>query len=485
MAAEEFTDEELVAQSLAGNRNAFGQIVMRYQNLISSVAYSATGSLTQSEDLSQETFVTAWKQLSELRERGKLRSWLCAIVRNLSRRTLRGQEREPVHAAEQLENAPESATLEAHPLAQAISREEEAILWRSLERIPETYREPLILFYREHESVERVAQALELSEEAVRQRLSRGRKLLHEEVAGFVEGALRQTAPGRAFSGAVLMALPSAAGTAATAGLGAGAKGTAAAKSGFLAACLLPLAPFLGIAAGVGAQWLILRAGNNDRKQQARMIARMIVAWIIVLGSAVGGESAMYAIGHHFAWSSRVFFTAMVSFWWFYTLLLITGSLWVSSRVYASGLKGCVPGQMMQTGVTPMKPGTLALVAAGMHLMMFSWLLRLAWNANDRMGFGIAAGMMLVLGVATFFNARNKTGAEVGLTLGRHMGVACVAILVFLNLRADVWVAISYDVTVAEAQRLQPVWIIPVLSLALVIWSGVVLALVRAKPRRA
>jgi len=31
-------------------------------------------------------------------------------------------------------------------------REEEAILWRSLERIPETYREPLILFYREHES---------------------------------------------------------------------------------------------------------------------------------------------------------------------------------------------------------------------------------------------------------------------------------------------------------------------------------------------
>ena len=75
---------------------------------------------------------------------------------------------------EPLDSAQETPALEAHPvLAQAISREEEAILWRSLERIPKNYREPLILFYREHESVERVAQVLELSEDAVRQRLSR------------------------------------------------------------------------------------------------------------------------------------------------------------------------------------------------------------------------------------------------------------------------------------------------------------------------
>ena len=97
---------------------------------------------------------------------------------------------------------------EALPSEQAISREEEAILWRSLERIPELYREPLILFYREHQSIESVAAELELSEDAVKQRLSRGRKLLQEEVQAFVETALRRTAPGEAFSGAVLAALP-------------------------------------------------------------------------------------------------------------------------------------------------------------------------------------------------------------------------------------------------------------------------------------
>ena len=56
------------------------------------------------------------------------------------------------------------------------------MLWRALERIPETYRESLILFYREHQSVAAVAAALELSEDAVKQRLSRGRKSLHEAV---------------------------------------------------------------------------------------------------------------------------------------------------------------------------------------------------------------------------------------------------------------------------------------------------------------
>jgi hypothetical protein len=47
-------DAELVEASLAGNRESFGHIVARYQSLVCSLAYSATGSLGQSEDLAQE-----------------------------------------------------------------------------------------------------------------------------------------------------------------------------------------------------------------------------------------------------------------------------------------------------------------------------------------------------------------------------------------------------------------------------------------------
>src|SRR5450432_1062442 len=101
-------DSELVHESLTGNRDAFGQIVARYQSLVCSLAFSATGSLSQSEDLAQETFVTAWKQLAGLREPEKLRAWLCGIARNIINNFLRKQGREPSHQAESLEEISES-----------------------------------------------------------------------------------------------------------------------------------------------------------------------------------------------------------------------------------------------------------------------------------------------------------------------------------------------------------------------------------------
>jgi RNA polymerase sigma factor (sigma-70 family) len=226
-------DAELVGGTLAGNRDAFGQIVARYQSLICSLAYSATGSLGQSEDLAQETFITAWKHLGHLRERHKLRAWLCGIARNRINNFLRREGREPIRSAEPLENVSESHSPEPLPTEQTISNEEQAILWRSLERIPQIYREPLVLFYREHQSIEAVAEKLELTEDAVKQRLSRGRKLLHEEVLAFVEGALQRTNPSKAFTLAVVASLPALTFSAKAVTIGAAAvKGGAAAKTG-------------------------------------------------------------------------------------------------------------------------------------------------------------------------------------------------------------------------------------------------------------
>src|SRR5437773_1226633 len=136
------TDAELVAACLAGDREAFGRIVERYQRLLCSLAYSATGSLSESEDLAQEAFVDAWRQL----------------------------------------------------------------------RTP-----------REHRSVEHVAAALDLTEDAVKQRLARGRKILQERVLSFVEGALSRTTPGRVFTLGVLAALPAMVTPAKAAGIGAAA----------------------------------------------------------------------------------------------------------------------------------------------------------------------------------------------------------------------------------------------------------------------
>jgi len=273
-------DEDLVNASLSGNREAFGQIVTRHQALVCSLAYSATGSLTQSEDLAQETFLAAWKHLAELREPAKLRSWLCGIARNLIHNSLRAQGREPGHRAAALEEIAEPPSPEPSPGERAISREEAEILWRALERIPQTYREPLVLFYREYQSVEAVAQELELTEEAVRQRLARGRKLLHEEVLGFVEGALEKTSPDRQFTLGVLAALPVQAASAKAAAAGASlAKGVTVAKS---AATLSSLGGLLAMVGGAVVSWRA-QADETKSPRERRFFLQMVGVRLVTM----------------------------------------------------------------------------------------------------------------------------------------------------------------------------------------------------------
>lgn len=281
-------DAELVAQCLAGNRDAFGQIVSRYQSLVCSLAYSATGNLGQSEDLAQETFITAWKHLRRLRETSKLRSWLYGIARNRINNSLRREGREPLRKAETLEAVEESASREPLPHDQAMSREEEALLWKTLERIPEIYREPLILYYREHQSIEHVAAALDLTEDAVKQRLARGRKLLTAEVTSFVEEALQRTTPGKAFTVAVLAALPvTMSSSAKAATLGAAAvKGTVAAKSamgiGLFSAIITPLMGLLG--PWVQYRIFLKAATTEENRHFIRVFYRRLMALILGFG---------------------------------------------------------------------------------------------------------------------------------------------------------------------------------------------------------
>jgi len=247
------TDAELVTLSRTGNREVFAQIVARYQSLICSLAYSGSGNLAQSEDLAQETFLIAWRQLHDLREPAKLRAWLCEIARSRVYHWQRKQGREPTQAADSLQSADTLASPGPSPATLAIQHDEETILWREMEKIPELYREPLILFYRQHQSIENVAAALDLSEDTVRQRLSRGRKLLQEQVQAFVEGTLARTNPGSGFTMSVMAALPMAVGSTSKTALAAAtaAKGLAATKAtGFLGILSTLLGPLIGIFAG-------------------------------------------------------------------------------------------------------------------------------------------------------------------------------------------------------------------------------------------
>jgi RNA polymerase sigma factor (sigma-70 family) len=272
-------DGHLLDLSRQGNQEAFRQLVERYQTLVCSVAYSQCGSFALSEELAQEAFFAAWKSLADIRDDSKFSSWLCAITRNIANRATKRERRHSQAMDLRDEVAVDPPASTASPVAQAISAEESQLVWNALEGMPETYREPLILFYREEQSVAHVAEALELSPDTVKQRLKRGRKMLQGELAGTVERALRNSRPSGTFTVAVMAGLSGAlASTATAAGLSTLAKTTSTglAKTGtggLLGLIILPLLVQLPV-----VRWLYKTSYQEARSERERQLLNQFYA---------------------------------------------------------------------------------------------------------------------------------------------------------------------------------------------------------------
>jgi len=345
-------DARLVELSRAGQREAFGQLVARYQSPVCALAYCACGDITHSEDLAQETFIIAWRKLGDLKEPAKFKSWLYGIARNLINGAFRRQTRNPLAGAETLDENLALTDAAANPSGQAISQEEAGILWRSLEQIPEAYREALVLFYREQHSIERVAEVLDLSEDAVRQRLSRGRKLLQEQVTAFVEGTLARTAPGSAFTLNVLSALPPMTMIAGSSTLGGtlmkgGAAGKTAATWGLgaiIAGLLIKVLP------PVAATWAMLKLPES---QSERQIARK--GWALLW---------TYAILFAVLVNVGIFYGAKTHFWNAHPRIVLAAQLMVTFGF-------CVPLSLLfrwwALKLAPMRKKAMAEAASNPH----------------------------------------------------------------------------------------------------------------------
>jgi len=336
-------DAQLVERSLLGETGAFGGIVERYQGLICGLAYSACGNAHLSEDLAQETFIAAWRQLRDLREADKLKAWLCGIARNVINNHLRKQQRTPTaQAAELRESLPDLAD---SPSENAMSRQEEALVWRTLEALPENYREPLVLFYRQQESVTTVAASLDLSEDVVKQRLSRGRAMLTEQVGRLVKDGLRKSGPGRAFSIAVVAALPTLATSSCATALGVtAAKSAATAKAAswgvFLGAVL---SPFLGIA----TTWFGYKVGIDSARSHEERKFVVKLYRVIVLMTLVGGAAILvlkYSAKDLLKWHPALFSAAVISFIVIFAAFIIGGMVWTWRRQRSMMRRSAFPG---------------------------------------------------------------------------------------------------------------------------------------------
>src|SRR6266704_3803605 len=207
------SDADLVRAARRGDKRAFVEIVARHQALVCGIALGILGDFAASEDAAQEAFLTAWRKFHELREPERLRAWLGQIARNAALGQLRRRRGHDV-----LEDDLPITDHSPQPDEAAASEEEAALVRETLGKLPETYRLPLILYYREGQSVRVAAEAIGVSEDALKQRLARGREMLREQMAGKIETVLTRTAPTAIFTMTIAAAVGALAVPAAVAG---------------------------------------------------------------------------------------------------------------------------------------------------------------------------------------------------------------------------------------------------------------------------
>jgi len=229
---------KLLEKCLQGNSQAFEVIVSKYQDLVCAITFSGVTDFQESEELAHQTFVNAWTNLSQLKDLSRFKPWLCTIARNNIRNFLNKNQRDIIAKSKAMENINDTAADEAGPLESAIKKEHQELVSDAIRRIPEQYREPLVLYYRQQQSVKQVALALDLSREVVRQRLHRGRNMIKEQLSSIVEETLSATRPKKAFTTAVVASIA-----------GITAKGTGAAAAAGIAAGMSKAGTTTGVAA--------------------------------------------------------------------------------------------------------------------------------------------------------------------------------------------------------------------------------------------
>ncbi|HEY4056032.1 MAG TPA: sigma-70 family RNA polymerase sigma factor [Kofleriaceae bacterium] len=188
------SDEDLVERSVAGEVSAFTELVEKYQRLVFAVALGSVRQPAAAEDVAQEAFVEAWRALPRLRDRSNAGSWIAGIARNLARRWHRRTARRTKREAA----APPPTTPET-PLDVALQNETSIAVHDALAEIPAAHREALTLFYVHGRSVAEVAAALGVSEDVIKQRLTRARRSLRAMLESQIESAFSRAKPSAGF----------------------------------------------------------------------------------------------------------------------------------------------------------------------------------------------------------------------------------------------------------------------------------------------
>jgi RNA polymerase sigma-70 factor, ECF subfamily len=170
--------KELVRGLKRRDPDLLDRLIEQYQYRLFRYLAHLTGSRERAEDFFQETWVRVLERGHQYEGKWKFEAWLFAIARNLVIDWQR--RRKPASLDELMEPGEETAAFqpatapEESPLAQAIEKQDESTVQKSLARLPAIYREVLLLRFQEEMQLEEIAAVTSLPLSTVKSRLYRG-----------------------------------------------------------------------------------------------------------------------------------------------------------------------------------------------------------------------------------------------------------------------------------------------------------------------
>ena len=175
--------DALIQRCLAGDQDAWAQIVRQHWRKVFNIAYKFTGKHDEAEDLTQDVFLKIFKSLNTFDQRANFQTWLVSVSRNLCidhYRSVR-KERETIDRdVDAGELTPAAQTVS--PIAALEQADRVTLLKKALAQLPPTLRSAVLLRDIQELSYQEIADRLHLPEGTVKSRINRGRTELARQI---------------------------------------------------------------------------------------------------------------------------------------------------------------------------------------------------------------------------------------------------------------------------------------------------------------
>jgi RNA polymerase sigma-70 factor, ECF subfamily len=174
-------DQQLIDDCLAGQTEAFGLLVERYQHRLFGSLVHVTGSTEQAQDIAQDAFVHAFEKLSTFRGQSAFYSWLFRIALNAAV-SARRKTRRVTGSIDAIREATGDEPVDGRPSAAPENASDvgdrQRLVRRALAQLPEEYRTALVLKEMDDLKYEEIADLLGVPLGTVRSRIHRARQEL-------------------------------------------------------------------------------------------------------------------------------------------------------------------------------------------------------------------------------------------------------------------------------------------------------------------